>query len=121
MTKRAFTMTAFALVAGLSASVALAQGKGDAAAGKATFEKECAKCHGNTGAGDGPQGPKLKPPPSNWSAGSGGLKGMDDQKIFDSIHKGGKAVGKAAAMPAYPRLSDAEVWNVVAYVKTLQK
>src|SRR5437773_12100610 len=119
MTKRLFAVAmAVAFVAGLSVSGVLAQGKGDAAAGKAVFDKECAKCHGNAGAGDGPQGQKLKDKPSNWTAGGGGLKGMDDAKIFESIHKGGKAVGKSPAMPGYSKLSEKEVWDVVAYVKT---
>ena len=122
MTKRLFAVVlAFGFVAGLSVSGVLAQGKGDAAAGKAVYDKECAKCHGDKGAGDGAQGQKLKDKPTNWGAGGGGLKGMDDAKIFESIHKGGKAIGKSAAMPAYPKLSEAEVWNVVAYVKSLQK
>lgn len=122
MTKRfAAVALAFAFLAGLSVSGVLAQGKGDPVAGKAIYEKECVKCHGPAGAGDGPQGQKLKNKPTNWAAGGGGLKGLDDQKVFDSIHKGGKAIGKTAAMPAYPKLSEAEVWNVVAYVKTLQK
>jgi len=122
MTKRFVAVAlAFAFLVGLSVSGVFAQAKGDAAAGKAVYEKECAKCHGDKGAGDGAMGQKLKDKPSNWTAGGGGLKGMDDQKILDSIKKGGKAVGKAAAMPAYPKLSDAEVPNVVAYVKSLQK
>src|SRR6185436_16197536 len=122
MMKRVFgVVVAATFVAGLSVAGVLAQGKGDAAAGKAIFDKECAKCHGAAGAGDGPQGQKLKDKPSNWTAGGGGLKGMDDQKIFESIHKGGKAVGKSPAMPGYSKLSEADVWNVVAYVKSLQK
>ena len=122
MMKRLFgVVMAFAFVTGLSVSGVLAQGKGDAAAGKAIYEKECVKCHGNTGAGDGPQGQKLKDKPSNWTAGGGGLKGMDDAKISESIHKGGKAVGKSPAMPAYSKLSEKDVSDVVAYVKTLQK
>jgi mono/diheme cytochrome c family protein len=108
-------------IVGLAASGVLAQGKGDAKAGKAVYDAQCAKCHGETGAGDGAQGQKLKDKPSNWTAGGAGLKGMDDQKIFDSIAKGGKAIGKSAAMPAYPKLSEAEVWNLVAYVKSLVK
>lgn len=113
---------ASAIVVGFSASDTLAQGKGDAKAGEAIYKAQCAKCHGDTGGGDGPQGQKLKDKPSNWTAGGGGgLKGMDDQKIFDSIAKGGAAVGKSKAMPAYPKLSEAEVWNLVAYVKTLMR
>lgn len=121
MSKRLFAvLLAFAFVAGLAMSVDSAQAA-DAAAGKAVYDKECAKCHGDKGAGDGAQGQKLKDKPTNWTAGGGGLKGMDDAKILESIKKGGKAIGKSAAMPAYPKLSDAEVANVVAYVKTLQK
>ena len=121
MTKRLFAvLLALAFLAGLSLSVEVAQAA-DAAAGKTIYDKECAKCHGDKGAGDGAQGQKLKDKPTNWTAGGGGLKGLDDQKIFDSIKKGGKAIGKSAAMPAYPKLSDADVTNVAAYVKTLQK
>lgn len=110
-----------ALVA-FAPSDVLAQAKGDAKAGAAVYKaNKCANCHGEQGAGDGPAGQKLKDKPSNWTAGGGGLKGMDDQKIFDSIAKGGKAIGKSVAMPAYPKLSEAEVWNLVAYVKSLMK
>jgi len=106
---------AAACVVGFTAGSALAQD------GKAIYQKECAKCHGDAGAGDGAMGQKLKDKPSNWAAGGGGLKDMDDAKITESIKKGGNAVGKSKAMPAYPKLSDAEVQSVVAYVKTLKK
>lgn len=124
MTRWIGVMAQFLAVAAgiaLAASDVHAQGKGAAKAGEAVYKAQCAKCHGDSGAGDGLQGQKLKTKPSNWTAGGGGLKGMDDQKIFDSIAKGGKAVGKAAAMPAYPKLSEADVWNLVAYIKSLVK
>ena len=93
----------------------------DAKAGKAVYEsKKCASCHGESGAGDGAMGQKLKDKPSNWTAGGGGLKGMDDQQISDSIKKGGAAVGKSKLMPA-SKLSDKELSDVVAYVKSLKK
>ena len=108
-------------VVALAAGGVMAQAKGDAAAGKAIFQSaKCANCHGDSGKGDGAMGQKLKDKPSDWAAG-GGLKGMDDQKIYDSIAKGGGAVGKSKAMPASPKLSEAEVWNLVAYVKSLVK
>lgn len=124
MTRRSGVVVGFvaaAFAVGSAASDVVAQGKGDAKAGEAIYKAQCAKCHGDTGAGDGPQGQKLKDKPSNWTAGGGGLKGMSDQHIYDSIAKGGKAIGKSAAMPAYPKLSEAEVANLVAYVKTLAK
>jgi mono/diheme cytochrome c family protein len=117
--------TKAALVAGVALTVAmtsvLAQGKGDPKAGEVLYRKECLKCHGTTGVGDGPQGQKLKEKPSNWTADGGGLKGMDEQAIWRSIAEGGRAVGKSKGMPAYPKLSDADVWNLVAYVKSLVK
>jgi high-affinity iron transporter len=97
-------------------------GMGDASAqdAKAIYAKECAKCHGPSGAGDGAMGQKLKDKPSDWTKGAG-LQGMDDAKIAESIKKGGGAVGKSKAMPAYPKLSDADVKALVAYVKSLKK
>jgi mono/diheme cytochrome c family protein len=97
---------------------AAAQGKGDPMAGEALYKTRCAACHGPIGAGDGPTGQKLKEKPSNWTKGEG-LKGLTDQQVFDTIKKGGPATGKSKAMLAFPKLSDAEVWNLVAYVKKL--
>lgn len=117
----AVALVGVACVVGVAASNVGAQGKGDAKAGKAVYESaKCGACHGPGGKGDGPAGQRLKDKPTDWTAG-GGLKGMDDQKIYDSIAKGGAAVGKSRAMPASPRLSEAEVWNLVAYVKSLAK
>jgi mono/diheme cytochrome c family protein len=116
-------MTVKLVVAGFVAAACIAGlGAGDASAqdAKAIYAKECAKCHGNAGAGDGPQGQKLKDKPSDWTKGAG-LEGMDDAKIALSIKKGGGAVGKSKAMPAYPKLSDADVNALVAHVKSLKK
>lgn len=116
---------AAAVVAGAflvgAAAGALAQGKGDAKAGAEIYKKDCAKCHGDTGMGDGPQGKKLKDKPSDWTKAGGGLKDLNDQQVYESIKKGGGAIGKSKAMPAYPKLSDQDLWNVVAHVKSLKK
>ena len=87
--------------------------------GKAIYTKDCVKCHGEAGAGDGPSAKGLKDKPANW--GAGGLKDYDDAKLIEITKKGGKAVGKSAGMPASSKLSDDEVKAVVAYVKTLKK
>ena len=110
---------AAACVVGFTAGSALAQ---DAKAGAELYQKQgCAKCHGDSGAGDGSMGQKLKPAPSDWSKGGGGLKDLDDAKIAESIKKGGPAIGKSKAMPGNSKLSDADVTNLVAYVMTLKK
>ena len=87
---------------------------------KAIYAKECAKCHGDSGAGDGAMGQKLKDKPSDWTKGAG-LQGLDDAKIAESIKKGGAAIGKSRAMPAYPKLSDADITALVAHVKSFKK
>ena len=43
----------------------LERNAGNIAAGKKSYEKSCALCHGMTGLGDGEAGKELSPPPSN--------------------------------------------------------
>lgn len=114
-------LVAIAWSAGFAALELFAQGQGDPKAGGAIYKLQCAKCHGDRGAGDGKDAAKLKEKPVDWTAGKGDLKTTDDRKLFDVIAKGGPAVGKARTMPAYMKLSDADVWNLVAYVKTLAR
>ena len=115
--KRMFLTVALAAAAGL---IGLTVGDASAQDAKAIYAKECAKCHGDSGAGDGAMGQKMKDKPSDWTKGAG-LAGMDDAKLAESIKKGGGAVGKSKAMPAYPKLSDAEVSALVAHVKSFKK
>jgi mono/diheme cytochrome c family protein/nitrate/TMAO reductase-like tetraheme cytochrome c subunit len=83
------------------------------------YDIQCSICHGTTGAGDGLLALRLKDEPSDWTAGAG-LAGMGDQEIFDVIVKGGMAVGKSAAMPDFPTLTEAQVQGLVAHVKGLR-
>ena len=106
-------------VVGLTIGFAAGQAKGDAKAGEAEYKGKCVSCHGAAGAGDGPAGKVLKPAPRDWTKGEG--LDLTDQQLFDSIKKGGEAVGRAKTMIAFPSLSDATVWNLVAYVKSLKK
>ena len=93
----------------------------DLAAGQRTFETVCATCHGITGKPD-PANPVVQafdPQPADLS-----------DPLFNSrepagdwemvVKHGGHAMGLSAQMPAQGEaLSDAEVADVVAYVKTL--
>jgi|RhiMetdeSRZDD1v2_1073273.scaffolds.fasta_scaffold141897_5 high-affinity iron transporter len=106
-------------VLALTVGFAAGQAKGDAKAGEAEYKAKCLGCHGASGAGDGPAGKVLKPPPRDWTKGDG--LDLSDQQLFDSIKKGGEAVGRAKTMIAFPSLPDAMVWNLVAYVKSLKK
>jgi len=81
------------------------------------YKKSCSSCHGPQGKGDGPAGKLLKPPAGDFSS---VLKPMTDADIAKIIKDGGKAVGKAAAMPAFGgKLSDAQMQDLVRYIKKL--
>jgi len=116
---------ALAVSAFISADAAWA---GDPAAGKAKYDMFCVSCHGPTGKGDGPVGAALNPKPRDFSVGAfkfdadkDGSVGTDaDLKLV--IKNGGGAYGGSPMMaPWGATLSDADLENVVAYVRTLHK
>jgi len=100
---------------------------GDAAAGKTTYETLCLSCHGATGKGDGPAGAVLDPRPRDFSIGEfmldadgDGSPGSDaDLKLV--IQKGAAAYGGSPVMAPWGHLSEADVDNLVAYVRSLKK
>jgi len=100
---------------------------GDAAAGKVVFEVNCLACHGATGKGDGPVGAALQPPPRDFAIGDfafdtdeDGAKGTDAD-LKNVITKGGMAFGGTPLMAPWPMLSEADVDNVIAYIRTLKE
>lgn len=114
---------AFATTALVSSEAAA----GDVAAGKAVYDVNCSSCHGPTGKGDGPVGAVLNPKPRDFSAGSfkfdadkNGKPGEDaDLKLV--IQKGAAAFGGSPLMAPWPTLSDDDVANVIAYIRSLKQ
>jgi len=99
---------------------------GNAAEGKKTYDLLCWICHGVSGGGNGPASPGIDPPPRNFNLGEfkfdadkDGVTGTDED-LFLVIRKGGASFGGNPVMVNWPSLSDAEVANVIAYIRTLE-
>ena len=103
----------------LNVSSALAQTKGDPKAGKAKYDANCIGCHGATGKGDGAAAAALNPKPQDHTDGKV-MNVLTDKYLFDIIKEGGKAVQKAAIMPAAnKKLTDQDISDMVAYIRSL--
>ena len=90
--------------------------------GKAVYDGKgaCVGCHGAGGAGDGVAGVALNPKPADFTS-ADFWSSRDDETIKKAIKGGGTAVGKSPMMPPAAALSDAEVDEVIAYIKTFKK
>ena len=85
------------------------------AAGKATYEKNCRFCHGTDATGNGQMAPKDTHPSNlvdtTWD------RGATDGEIFAVLRDG---AGPDFKMKGYKgRVSDADMWNVVNYLRSL--
>lgn len=106
----------WALGAGIllvAASAVPAFGAGDAAAGKDVYMKKCNMCHGPEGAGKDSVAKMLKVEmKALGSKEAQAVSDADMKKIIDE--------GKGKMKPV-KGLSDAEIANVIAFVRTLKK
>ena len=103
----------------------------DVAAGDAKFQALCASCHGATGKGDGPTGVALaaagQAAPRDFSVGDFKLDTDDDGKagsdtdLKNVISKGAMAYGGSAMMAPVASLSDADLDNLVAFIRSLKQ
>jgi len=84
-----------------------------AAAGKPLYVANCAVCHGESGKGDAPAGVAVKATDLT----KGDVPSDPDGELFLSIKNGREREGKIVMPPA--KLTDEQIWQVVAYVRTL--
>ncbi|PYM11442.1 MAG: cytochrome c class I, partial [Candidatus Rokuibacteriota bacterium] len=81
--------------------------------GKKSVETNCVPCHGPSGKGDGPAAAALTPKPANWT--SDKVKKEADGELFWKISNG------RGPMPPWKHLPEKERWQIVNYIRTLQK
>jgi DMSO reductase family type II enzyme heme b subunit len=93
----------------------------DTTAGKTVYQKWCAGCHGDNGAGDGAGARHMIPPPRDFTVGLYQIRSTPsgqlptDADMLRSIDEG----LPGTAMPGWKsRLSDRQRRDVLAYIKT---
>jgi mono/diheme cytochrome c family protein len=108
--------------------VTAAHAAGDAAKGKVIFTTNCASCHGESGKGDGPVGAALNPHPRDFTKGEFKFDAAKDGKpgsdaALTNVIKNGAGVygGSPLMAPWGGTLSDADIQNVIAYIRTFHK
>jgi mono/diheme cytochrome c family protein len=83
------------------------------AAAKKNIDTNCQSCHGS-GKGDGPAAAALPPPkPADWTSAKVGKE--TDGELFWKISNG------RGAMPPWKHLPENDRWDIVNYIRTLQK
>ena len=123
-----FFMTTLMIAAFTLPSVAIAA---DVAAGKAKFQELCVSCHGEGGKGDGPTGKALaaagQPAPRDFTIGDFKLdtdkdgKAGTDADLKNVITQGALAYGGSAMMAPVQGLSDADIANIIAFIRSLKQ
>lgn len=88
--------------------------KKEMAEAKKVAETNCGSCHGPEGKGNGPAAAALPPPkPADWT--SAKVAAETDGEIFWKISNG------RGAMPPWKHLPEDQRWDLVNYIRTLQK
>lgn len=94
-------------------------GSADPSRGAPIYAQYCASCHGPKGAGDGPLAQALEPRPAHHNDGAY-MNALANDHLFQVVKQGGASVGRSPLMtPWGGMLSDAQIWDVVAYLRTL--
>jgi mono/diheme cytochrome c family protein len=84
-----------------------------------TYQWYCAQCHGAQGKGDGINAPHLTVKPLDHTKAEY-LSTRTDEQLFNTIQRGGLAVGRAPCMPSWGHTLDEDtIRNLVKYVREL--
>jgi mono/diheme cytochrome c family protein len=91
----------------------------NAASGRDIHVKNCQRCHGPQGKGDGPAGKLLKTKPADWTN-KQKMSGLSNDYLFKIISDGGGSVGKSTLMPGFKtKLSAAQIREVIAFIRSV--
>jgi mono/diheme cytochrome c family protein len=88
------------------------------AAGKLLFHEKCATCHGHPDEGRSPRADFFQPPAPDFS--NPFYRGIDPAYLFWRIEVGKTIepyLSRGSVMPSWRGLTDAEIWQLVAYLR----
>jgi high-affinity iron transporter len=83
----------------------------DVARGRLRYLVHCALCHGERADGRGVRREGMSPTPADFTS-RGWRDRMSPRTVFAVIRDG----KRGTPMPAWPALSDQEIWDLTAYV-----
>jgi mono/diheme cytochrome c family protein len=110
--------TILALAGAIAAALPV---RADTAAVQKNYQTFCAKCHGDSGNGNGSAAATLSAKPRDF-ADCGAMQKISDDTLFNVIKNGGKANGLSADMQAWSDgFEDSEIHELVAYVRSFCK
>lgn len=84
--------------------------------GQQVYTTNCAVCHGPTGAGDGPAGASLNPPPRNFVEGKW-TQGGSSIDLFKTLQTG----VPGTSMVSFSHLPVVDRWALVQYIRSITK
>jgi mono/diheme cytochrome c family protein len=87
---------------------------GEVHPGKLAYDLHCARCHGATGLGDGPQARHLTVPPPNFQSAT--FQSQSDEQMLSTIEFGEV---RSQMHASKGRLTDAQMRDVMAYIRQL--
>jgi cytochrome c oxidase cbb3-type subunit 3 len=95
--------------------------RGQAANGKKLYLTYCFLCHGTTGKGDGYAARFQPVKPRNLTE-EAYMSTRTEQQLFEAISGGGQAFHGAMTMPYWREsLTEQQIWDLVAYIRTLHR
>lgn len=80
--------------------------------GKAVYAEHCSICHGTNGAGDGPAGVGLQPPPSNLQR----QARLDNLSLYDLFNTLGLGIEGTEMVSFSDQLSERQRWDLASYI-----
>jgi len=123
LTSRLLALAALSVLLAPASSLA-----GDADAGKAKYDMFCASCHGSAGKGDGPVAVAIQPPPRDFTVGAfkfdtddSGEPGTDEDLKNVITNGAGKYGGNMMMAPWGGTLSEDDIANIIAYVRSFKQ